>query len=116
MVLNSINPEITNWWGFFLFYFSLFLAVSGTASVLGFIVRFIGLRREWEMYSVKSAFRQSFLFAGLVIISLALLAKDLFTWFNLLILILGLSVLEYFLLSYSETDTERGTQNTEQGT
>ena len=114
MALYSKNPNITNWLGFSLFYLSLFLAISGTASVLGFIVRFIGLKHELAINSVRSAFRQSFLFASLVVISLILLASNLFTWINLLLLIAGLSVLEYFLLSYTSYNIEHETQNIEQ--
>lgn len=103
MVLYSINPDITNQVGFSLFYLSLFLAVSGTASIIGFIIRFIGLKHEMAVCSVKAAFRQSFLFAGMIVISLLLLANNLFSWLNLVLLIVGLSVLEYFLISYAQT-------------
>lgn len=99
VVLNIVNPETTNWIGFVLFYFSLFLSITGTSAILGFLVRFIGLRHELAFCAVKIAFRQSFLFAFLIIISLFLLANDLFTWVNLILLIIGLSILEFFLIS-----------------
>lgn len=101
-VLFSINPDITNWIGFSLFYTSLFLAFVGTAAIVGFIIRFISLKQELAFYLVKEAFRQSFLFALLVIVSLFLLSKGLFTWMNLFFLIISLSVMEYFLLSYDK--------------
>ena len=99
-ILFSVNPEITNWVGFLLFYVSLFLAVTGTAALLGFIVRFALLKQELEFRLVAEAFRQSFLFAILMVASLLLLSHNLFSWLNLLLLVLGLSVLEYFLISY----------------
>lgn len=99
-VLKNINPNITNWLGFGMFYASLFLAVSGTASILGFLVRFWLLRQKLAFYTVKVAFRQAFLFGLLIVTTLILLSKDLFTWFNLILLILILSVLEFFLISY----------------
>lgn len=95
----SINPNDTNWIGFSLFYFSLFLSVVGTAAVFGFLVRFVIIRQKMAFHSVKEAFRQSFLFSALIIISLILLSRDLFTWMNLSFLVIGLSVLEFFLLS-----------------
>ncbi|MCX6796045.1 MAG: hypothetical protein NTW06_00935 [Candidatus Falkowbacteria bacterium] len=101
-IIWSVNPETTNWFGFSLFYFSLFLALSGTASIMGFFVRFVALKKELAYRLVKEAFRQSFLFAGLIIISLVLLSKGLFSWLNLLLLIIGLSALEYFLLSWQK--------------
>jgi len=102
----TINPEITNWLGFLLFYVSLFFAISGTAAIVGFIVRFIGLKRELAWYSVSAAFRQSFIFAFLIVATLFLLSKDLFTWYNLIFLVIGLTILEYFLISYSTRNTK----------
>jgi hypothetical protein len=98
--LWAINPEMTNWVGFGLFYASLFLALVGTAALAGFIIRFIALRQALAFRSVKEAFRQSFLFAILIIVSLILLSLDLFTWLNIFLLVMGLSIMEYFLLSY----------------
>jgi hypothetical protein len=100
IVLFMINPLVTNWIGFVMFYSSLFLALVGTAALTGFIIRFIALKQELAWRLVKEAFRQSFLFSMLIVISLILLSKDLFSWLNLLFLILGLSILEFFLISY----------------
>jgi len=100
----SINPEITNWIGFFLFYAALFLCLVGTASLIGFFIRFIALKQELVFRLVKEAFRQSFLFSILIIVSLILLSRDLFTWLNLFFLISSLSILEFFLISYSKNN------------
>src|SRR3989338_10865526 len=111
-IIWTINPEATNRVGFWLFYLSLFLALSGTAAIVGFLIRFVFLRHELAVNTVKIAFRQSFLFSGFIVIALFLLARDLLTGWNLLILIVGLSMLEFFLLSYgrsaakSESDQE----------
>lgn len=110
-VINSVNPDLTNWIGFLLFYVSLFLAISVTASLLGFIVRFLALRKELVTCSVRAAFRQSFLFASLIVVALLLLASDLFNWLSVVLLIIGLSILEYFMLCYEHT--EHGAQNME---
>ena len=99
-VLNSIDPYVTNWVGFLLFYVSLFLSIAGASAIIGFLIRFIALKHELVFNSVKNAFRQSFFFAFLIMAALILLSKCLFTWGNLLLLVLGLSVLEYFMISY----------------
>lgn len=112
VVLYTINPFITNWLGFTFFYLSLFLSITGTAAILGFLIRFVGLKKELAFRSVKAAFRQSFLFAFLIIASLVLLSFDLFTWINVILLIICLSVLEYFLINdkprYKKVDQEAG--------
>ncbi len=102
-VLWNIEPGDTNYIGLGLFYASLFLSLSGTTAIIGFLVRFIGLKKELAFRSVKVAFRQSFLFAFLIIAVMYLSSKDLFTWLNLFLLVAGLSLLEYFLISYDRS-------------
>jgi len=101
-ILFTINPETTNSLGFFLFYLSLFLSLTGTGAITGFLIRFIWLKYELAFRSVKDAFRQSFLFAFLVVAALFLLSKNLFNWLNLLFLIVGLVILEYFLIGHKK--------------
>lgn len=103
-VIFMIDPSITNWIGFLLFYSSLFLALTGIAAIIGFIIRFVALKQELAFRSVKEAFRQSFLFAALIVVSLILLSQNLFSWLNLLLLVVGLSVLEFFLISYGKNN------------
>ncbi|PIR92047.1 hypothetical protein COU01_03850 [Candidatus Falkowbacteria bacterium CG10_big_fil_rev_8_21_14_0_10_44_15] len=100
VVINSIDPETTNLVGLLLFYASLFLAIVGASAILGFLVRFILLRQELVFRQVVRAFRQSFLFAAVIVASLILQSFQLFTWYNALFLIIGLTVLEFFLISY----------------
>jgi uncharacterized membrane protein len=100
-VANLIDPTATNWLGFTLFYFSLFIALSGVAALAGFLFRFVALKKELAFNLVKVAFRQSFLFALFLTAALFLKANHLFNWLNLLLLILGFSILELFLISYN---------------
>lgn len=99
-VISTVDPETTNSAGFFLFYLSLFFSLIGTTAIIGFVIRFIFLRHELMIERVKIAFRQSFLFSVFVVAVLILLARGLFNWLNAGILIVGLSALEFFLLSY----------------
>lgn len=101
-IIWTVNPQTTNGTGFFLFYLSLFLALAGTAAIIGFVARFVFLKRELVINTVITAFRQSFLFSALLTAALFLSARGLLTWLNLLILIIGLSLLEFFLLSYNK--------------
>jgi len=100
-IIFRINPETTNFIGLALFYISLSLSLIGTAAIIGFVIRFIFLKHELAFQSVREAFRQSFLFSALIIISLILLSKNLFDWVNLLLLVVTLSVLEFLILGYT---------------
>lgn len=113
-IIWTVDPETTNLAGFALFYLSLFLAISGAAALIGFFVRFVFLRHELAINKVIVAFRQSFLFAVFIVISLWLQARSFLTLLNLIILIMALSALEFFLLSYSKTRLDSGKENMEQ--
>ena len=97
-VSSVINPELTSWLGFLLFYLSLFMAVSGTASLIGFLIRFVALKHELAFYAIKITYRQSFLFALFIIAILVLLSQDLFTWLNLFMLIAVFVIAETFMI------------------
>lgn len=98
-VVNFINPNESGFVGHFLFYSSLFLATIATLSIFGFLLRSRILQGELAFRQVAVTFRQAFWFGVLVIISLWLEARDLLTWWNLILLVIGLALLEFFFLS-----------------
>lgn len=99
LVINMVNPESTNWIGMSLFYGSLFLALLGTSSLFGFMIRFVLLRQKLIFRAVNDAFRQSFFLSFFLLAILFLLSKDMLSWLNLIFLISTLSVLEFLLIS-----------------
>ncbi len=98
-VASIIDPLATNWLGFLLFYISLFIALSGLSTLLGFLIRFVILKKGLAFNLVKLSFRQSFLFSLFLILALFLQANNFLNGLNLIFLILGFSVLELFLIS-----------------
>lgn len=98
-IVNTINPYTTNFIGMFLFYISLGATLIGTSSILGLLVRFFLKKDEAVFNSVKNSFRQSFLFSIFAIFLLILKSFNLFSWINLLILIIIFVALEIFLSS-----------------
>ncbi len=104
VAITVIDPFGTNWLGFTLFYVSLFLTCLGLAAIVGFVVRFVILRKHLAVRAVVISFRQAFLVAFLVVVALMLLANRLFSWLNVFLLIIGFSTLEFFLLSLSSDD------------
>ncbi|MGI6347701.1 MAG: hypothetical protein ACOXZ1_00690 [Patescibacteria group bacterium] len=98
-LLNFLNPETANILNLTLFYFTLFLSLSGTLTLLGFILRRKINKNRLAFYSLKSSFRQSFSFSFLLVATLLMLAQNLFSWFNVIIIILILSILEYIFIN-----------------
>jgi len=98
-VINLINPDTTNWLGFVIFYLALFLALSGTTALVGFFIRFKIMKKDLAVRAAKTAFRQSFLFSFLLSAILFLLSQKLFSWFNLILLVVIISIIEFLLIS-----------------
>ncbi len=102
-VAGLVDPTATNWLGFLLFYLAFFASLSGTIALIGFLFRFVIIKKELAFNSVKVAFRQSFLFSLFIIFLLILKAANLFNWLNLLLLVIIFSILELFLVSYKKS-------------
>lgn len=79
----------------FFFYCSLFLAVVGSFSVLGFLIRRLVVKNDEVVFRhVRRTFRQSVLLAVLIIFALLLLSARLLTWWNGIILVIFFLFLE----------------------
>src|SRR3989344_8733594 len=88
-VLGSVDPSQAGFFGFLFFYSSLFLALAGTFSVIGFLIKKIVLKNDQIVFHhVKSTFRQGMLVAGVIVLGLILLQTKLLTWWNGALLVL----------------------------
>lgn len=99
-VIISVDPATASALGLSLFYLTLLFAITGTGAIIGFMIRFLALKQELVARSVLVAFRQALLAAILLTAVLFLFSRQLFSWLNLSLLILALTALEFFLLSY----------------
>lgn len=105
-VLNNISPIDAGLLGLFFFYCSLFLAIVGSFSVVGFLVRrFFSKNDEIVFHHVRQTFRQSILLSILSIGLLLLLANGLFFWWNSLLLVSIFIFIEIFLATNKSTPT-----------
>jgi len=98
-LIIAINPETANWLTLTLIYFSLFLSLSGLITIISFIIRKKINKKELPFYLIKTSFRQSFSFAFLIVATLFMLAQNLFSWLNILIIIIILSIIEYIFIN-----------------
>ena len=99
-VVRMVDPAEAGVMGLSLFYAALALALLGTFSVAGLAFRALTRRQEPVSRHAATAFRQSLLLTCLVAGSLALQSKSLLTWWNLLLFIATMTVLEFFLMSF----------------
>ena len=98
LVIFLVNPVQTGMIGFVLFYFSLFLAILGTFSIIAFIIR-VQLSQKPVFKQIEITFRQG-AWIGLVVVAVLLLkGLNLLRWWNTLFLVLFFVILEFFFLS-----------------
>lgn len=77
-----------------------YLALTGTLSVIGFLLRAALLRQQFVVSRhVAVSFRQAVLLALLIVVALFLQSKSLLTWWNALLIVAALTVLEFFFIS-----------------
>lgn len=98
LVLFYIDPFTSGLSGFVFFYISLIFALIGTLSVIGYFVRSKFHKEELTYEQVANAFRQSILLSVLFTVSLFLRSQGLLKWWNIILLIIGLTLLEVFIM------------------
>lgn len=99
LVLMNQSPLAGAIVPFLLFYVSLFFALTGTFSLIGFFVRFHTRNDDVPFRQVAIAFRQALSYAGLVIALLILQAHRLLTIGNSLFLIGAFVLFELFFIT-----------------
>ncbi len=98
-VVNYLDPQATGNLSFWFFYLSLLIAIVGTATLIGFGLRRLIHRHDVIFRQVSISFRQGILLGIAIILSLLLQGQNLFTWWNFVILIAILTIIEFFFLS-----------------
>mgnify|MGYP001594027792 FL=1 len=107
MVLFRIDPETSGFICHFSFYASLFLALGGLATLLGFSTRYLFFGKETPFRIITISMRQALWITLFIIISLLLLSQELFVWWSVILLVMGLGLLEYFFLTQSQKFHDR---------
>ena len=101
-VILSISPNEIGPLTFLLFYLILALAVIGTLTIIGFLIRKLFNKNELAFEHVIISFRQAIWLSLILIISLYLQSKQLLAWWNAILLILGLGLIEFFYLGHND--------------
>ncbi|MEK9183163.1 MAG: hypothetical protein AAB849_01505 [Patescibacteria group bacterium] len=100
LVLFNINPYEASVWSFLAFYISLFLALAGTFTVIGFGLRvWLFKQNDPHFHQVKKTFRHGMLFGALLIIAMFLQSQRLLHLWNTFLLIFAFAFLEFFFIS-----------------
>lgn len=104
LVLFFIDPTVTDMVGFVFFYASLFLSLLGTYSVIALSIKVQFVKNEEIIFRhTKRTFKQAFIFASYIIISLFLLQRNLLNWWNFFILTILYMFVEGTMLTNRKT-------------
>ena len=95
IVLFYLDPEQTGLMGFLFFYVSLFFALIGTFSLLGFFARVWFSKEQVIFRHLGIATRQSLWFSMLLVGTLLLQGSGFIRWWNVLLLIIFLNSFSY---------------------
>ena len=99
VIILSIDPNQAAPSGFALFYLSLLFSLTGIFSILGLIFRG-HLTSDPTNKKVTTAFRQAIWFSALIVFFLFLQGLRLLHWWNLILFVLFLTLLEFFFVSH----------------
>ena len=84
---------------FIFFYVSLFLGLLGAVALIGLLVRHMKTRNKFIVEKVIISFRQGTWLALLIVATLLLQSYHILTWWNVILLVLIASFLEFFFMS-----------------
>lgn len=100
LILTSVDPNKTSAAVFAVFYAGVFLAVTGTLSIIGFTARVLILKKQLFLSrEVAVSFRQALLTAAMVVGALFLQSRQLLTWWTAVLMVAAVTVFEFFFIS-----------------
>jgi hypothetical protein len=99
LILIYIDPDQASFIGFLSFYISLFFAIVGTLTLIGFYLRVWFSRNEVLFAHVAPAFRQAILLSLILVVSLVLQSFRLLTWWDGALLVGSVVLLEFYFMT-----------------
>lgn len=108
IIVNIFDPYQGEIVVFILFYFVLFLATLGTLSLIGFWLRKLWNRKRGiARVMVSESFRQAIIFSLALVVALVLQANRLLSWWNLLLLVLIATIIEFMILAFHHDEAKQ---------
>lgn len=107
LIITQLDPERAGYLGIGLFFLSLFVAVAGATSLLGYAVRRIIMRSQFPTYAVRTSIRQGMTISLFLTILLALQLGRLYRWWVAIVLVALMVFFELGFLSYDRSHRRR---------
>lgn len=108
LIMTMIEPTGTQPVVMVVFFASLFLALTGTFSVLGFVSRIAVLRKGFRLsHQVAVSFRQAAILSLFLVAALFLQSKSMLTWWNAFLAVALATVLESFFITAKRSEVRK---------
>lgn len=99
MVIERLDPFVNPVTAFVSISVTMFLALTGTFTILGFYLRLFWLKNSLYFYNINVSFRQGVLLAFAVCIMLGFQAFRILNWWDGMIIVLVVAIIEFSFLS-----------------
>ncbi|MEK7620130.1 MAG: hypothetical protein AAB413_02750 [Patescibacteria group bacterium] len=99
VVLHGVDPTRSGVVGFLLFYLTFIMAVFGTISTLGLLVRLWRSKGELASRIAMRSLRHGILLSILLTSSLLLFSQNWFRWWTMLLMVIIVAFIEMAFLS-----------------
>jgi len=99
VVINNISPFISGYLALTLFYTSLFVALTGTFSILNYYLRITINKGKNYFQHLNTALRQGSLLSLMVCAGLVFQRLRVLTWWDALLLLIIVLLIEYYFMS-----------------
>ena len=99
LILLNVDPAMSDWRGFLLFYFSLFFTLVGFFTLTGFFIRSKFFSNKPTFTQIGTSFRHSIFFSIIIIGTLILQGTKTLNWQNALLLITSVIILEFYFIN-----------------
>ncbi len=111
VTIKYINPDISGLFGVILFFASFFIGLTGVGALLGLYVRILFSKNEVLFAAILPSFRQGVLLATCATLLLFLQSLQLFRWWDALIVIIIISLIEFFFHSKELQQSQKQSKN-----
>jgi 5-methylcytosine-specific restriction endonuclease McrBC GTP-binding regulatory subunit McrB len=99
VVINNISPFISGYLALTMFYSSLFIALTGTFSILNYYLR-ISINKDKNYFRhLNIALRQGSLLSMMICVGLGFQRLRVLTWWDALLLLIIVLLIEYYFMA-----------------
>lgn len=99
VVLNNLSPFISGYLALTLFYASLFIALTGTFSILNYYLR-LAINKSKNYYQhLNTALRQGSLLSAMICVGLAFQRLRVLTWWVAVLVLIIVLLIEYYFMA-----------------